>query len=169
VSLGEHILRHVRRHGLAALFVSAWSLALLRGLDLRIVLLFGLPPVFAGLHTGSNSSRATRRVAWAFLVLVSLGYVVAHVPQLFPNLGGVERRLEPWQDRMLTWYVAVYLTWIFGVLPAHLFLGSLRAHRQGERAPFSRFTCRLGLFAAALCCLSLPGFLASLLGFWPLF
>src|SRR4051794_23022591 len=98
-NLSEHVVRHLGRHGVIALLVSVFSLALLRGLNPGMMLLFALPPVFAALHTGARSSSATRRVAWAFLAAVGLGSLVAHVPQLFPNLGGVDRRLTPWQDR----------------------------------------------------------------------
>jgi hypothetical protein len=124
------------------------------------------PIVFAALHTNASCSAATRRVAWAFLAAVAFGAIVAHEQRLFPALGGVDRRLGIVQDRVLTWYVGVYAFWACVVLPSHLFMGSLRNHRRGTPAAFSRFTFYLGLGAVILMCIGLPSVL-GLLGFWP--
>lgn len=153
--------------GVKALVVAALSLALLRGVDPGFLILFGLPPCFAAVYTGFSATRGERSVAWAFLGLIGIGACVAQFPALLPNMGGVDRRLDPENDRMLTWYAAVYLVFFTGVLPTFLFIRALRKHRAGEPAPFSRFTCYLGLFTAGLLWLGMPGVLA-LLGFWPL-
>jgi hypothetical protein len=154
------------RYGLLALAMAVVSLAQLRGISAGLVLLFGLPIVFAALHTNASCSAATRRVAWAFLAAVAFGAIVAHEQRLFPALGGVDRRLGIVQDRVLTWYVGVYAFWACVVLPSHLFMGSLRNHRRGTPAAFSRFTFYLGLGAVILMCIGLPSVL-GLLGFWP--
>ena len=164
--LVESFVRHLSGHGLVALLIAIAALIVLRGFDPRIILLFGFPPTFAALHTSAKFSRATRWVAWAFLGMVGLGSFVAHFPAMFPKLGGVAPQLALWQDRMLTWYVGMYIVWLFGVLPIHLFCGSLRAHRKGRLAPFSRPTCYLGLATTALLWIGFPG-VFGLLGFWP--
>ena len=153
--------------GVKALIMAALNLALLRGVDRGFLILFGLPPCFAAAHTGFSATRGERRVAWAFLVAIGVGAFVSQLPALLPKLGGVDRRLAPEHDRMLTWYAAVYLVFLTGVLPAFLFIRALRKHRVGEPAGFSRFTCYLGLFTVGLMWLGMPGVLA-LLGFWPL-
>jgi Na+-driven multidrug efflux pump len=153
-------------HGIVALLVAVAALILLRGVDARIVLLFGLPPTLAALYTGARSSRGTRRIAWAFLGAIGLGSLIAPLPQLFPKLGGFAQ-LPPEQNRMLTWYVGVYAVWLAVVLPVHVFVGGLRAHGRGEPALLSEFTCSLGLVAVVLFSLVMPGVLA-LLGFWPI-
>src|SRR6266851_3955007 len=107
----QRILRHLAGHGIIVLMVAVAFLVLLRGLNVGIILLFVLPPLFAMLHTRPTFSAATRWVAWAFLGAVGLGSLIAPFPQLFPKLGGVAQQLAPWQDRMLAWYTAVYLLW----------------------------------------------------------
>jgi hypothetical protein len=165
--LAESFFRHFTWHGVVAIIIAVVALILLRGLNLGTILLFGFPPAFAALHIGAGFSWPTRLVAWAFLGMIGLGDIVAHVPRLFPRLGGVEPQLALWQDRMLTWYAGVYLIWFFGTLPMHLFGGSLLAHRKGLPAPFSRPTCYLALATMALLWIGFPRALA-MLGFWPL-
>jgi hypothetical protein len=111
-------------------------------------------------------SRATRIVAWTFLGMIALGSFVAYIPWLFPNLDG-GWQLAPWQNRTLSWYCGVYFLWLVGVLPIYAFGSSLRAHREGRHAAFSRPTCYLGLFTCALMLIGLPG-LFVVLGFWPI-
>ncbi len=161
------VQRHLAWSGISALVVAALSLVLLRGLDWRTFILFGVPPCFAAARTGLAATRGERRVAWAFLAAIGVGAIVSKFPQLLPNLKGFDRQLDPEHDRMLTWYTAVYLVFAFGVLPAFLFLRALRKHRAGEPAEFSRFTCYMGLFTAGLLCLGIPGLL-MFFGFWSL-
>jgi hypothetical protein len=163
----EQVLRHMAWRGIVALIIPVYSLILLRGLDPRIILLFGLPPLLAVLSTKACFSQATRRVAWTFLGAIALGALIARHVQLFPNLRGFDPNLPPWQDRVLMWYAGVYIIWLSCVLPVHIFLGSLRASGRGEPAPFSRFTCYLGLMTSGLFWVGMPGLLA-LLGFWPI-
>jgi hypothetical protein len=162
----ERLFRHLAWHGLFALAVAVGYLVLLRGLEPGIILLFGLPPTFAALFTSARYSPATRRIAWSFLGAVGLGALVAPLPTFFPNLRGFAGQLGPWQDRMLTWYVAVYLIWLAGVLPVYAFVGNLRAHWKGQPARLSRPTCYLGLLAAALLWVGMTRVLVGL-GFWP--
>jgi hypothetical protein len=162
------LARHLAWHGVGALAVAVAYLVLLRGLELRIIVMFGIPPTCAVLFTAARFPRATRRVAWAFLTAVGIGALVAPFPILFPRLRGFEGQLPPWQDRMLTWYACVYIIWGVIVLPLYGFCGSLRAHRLGQPARLSRPTCYLGIFTVTLFCLALPG-LFVLVGFWPVF
>ncbi len=161
------VQRHLAWSGISAHVVAALSLLLLRGLDWRTFILFGVPPCFAAARTGLAATRGERRVAWAFLAAIGVGAIVSKFPQLLPNLKGFDPQLDPEHDRMLTWYTAVYLVFALGVLPAFLFLRALRKHRAGEPAEFSRFTCYMGLFTAGLLCLGFPGLL-MFFGFWPL-
>jgi hypothetical protein len=166
--LAKYVLHHLVSHGVVALLLAAAPLFWLRGLDFGLIVLVGLPPFLAVFFTRRKVPPVTRRIAWTFLVLIGLGALVADSPALFPKLGGFERRLNPWQDRMLTWYGAVYVFWFLVVLPTSLFLGSLRAHREGRPAKVSRPTCYLGLVTTGLLALTYPGVL-GLLGFWPVF
>lgn len=166
-NFAERMLHHLTWHGIVALGIAVVFLVLLRGLDPRIFLLFGLPPLFAALHTAPQFSPRTRGVAWTFLGALGLGSVIAFESQVFPNLGGVDARLERWQDRMLAWYIAIYINWLAGVLPIHVFVGSLKAKRRGEPTEFSRFTCYLGLSTVPLLWPGLLWVLIRFLGFWP--
>ena len=89
----ERLVRHLAWHGVLALSVAVAYLVLLRGLELRIILLFGLPPTYAAFFTSARFSRGTRRVAWAFLAAVGVGALVAHFPTLFPKLRGFAGQL----------------------------------------------------------------------------
>ncbi|HEV3237020.1 MAG TPA: hypothetical protein VGZ25_08530, partial [Gemmataceae bacterium] len=118
---GLLLLRHLSTHGLIALLVAVVSLVLLRGLSLGLVLMFGLPPTVAAFLTQANVSRAGRWIAWSFLAMVGLGSIVARVQPLFPKLGGFAPQLDPWHDRMLSWYAAVYVVWFASVVPITAF------------------------------------------------
>src|SRR5262245_28193215 len=69
------------------------------------------------------------------LAVIGVGAFVSPIPAL-PNLGGVARQLDPERDRILAWYIVVYLEFLMGVLPAFLFIRALRKHRAGEPAGF---------------------------------
>ena len=141
-----------------AVFLAAIAqLFLIRSLDIRILLLFLLPPLLAFAFKHSSERHSSRLVAALFLTSVSMGEILAHLPSLFPELGGVDSRLAPEQDRMLAWYVAVYLLYALMVLPLFLFIRGLIDHRRQRVAQFSRFTCVLGVLA---CLVVAPGLIS---------
>lgn len=134
-----------------AVFLGAvLRLFLLRDLEGRVLFLFLVPPVFAFLFKHRSSRRSTRIVAVSFLTVVSLGEGLSYLPELFPQMGGVDRRLPPSQDRLLTWYVVVYLLYLFLVVPLFLFVRALVDRARQQPAEFTRFTCVLGLIACAV-------------------
>ena len=153
--------------GLGALAFAVVQLLWLRGLDIRIFLLFGAPPFLAVMILRRGETAAGRRLAAAFLIAIGVGGIVAHVPALFPKLHAGFPGLAQAQDRLLSWYTAIYCLFFTTVCPLVLFTRDLRAHRRGEKATFSRFTCILGLFAASLMLIGWPGVL-GILGFWPI-
>jgi len=160
----KHLFSQFIVHGLAALFISVIVLIALQGGAFSALMLFGLPTVFAATST-SAASKSARALAWGFLVALGIGALLAHVPAVFPLLGGFNRNLAPWQDRLLSWHVGVYALCIplTGIVVFRL---SLKAHREGRIAEFSRPTCHLGLLASLSLAIGFPLALGSL-GFWP--
>jgi tetratricopeptide (TPR) repeat protein len=148
-NVARAFVRHLAFHGVVALIVAATILFVLSGLDPRVVVLFAVPPAFAAVFIRAGSA-TQRTIAWAFLAMIGIGSVIAHLPMLFPNLGGINPQLANWGDRMLTWYAAVYILWFIGVLPVYAFCSNLAAHKQGRPAWLSPFTCCLGLLTTAL-------------------
>ncbi len=161
-------LHHLTWHGVAAVAIGVASAVQIRGLDVRLLLLFCGPLLIAAACTVERAPRPTRVVAWTFLAMIGVGAVVAHTPQLFPQLRGFDERLPSSQDRVLTWYCAVYLTWIFSVVPMVAFLSNLWQIRRGRPAQLSRFTCYLGLATSGIMTLCLPRIFFEVLGFWPI-
>ncbi len=157
--LGPPQLLDENASGFARLFV-VWTvcslvaigaqLDVIRGADFRHWLLFVGPPLMACVFSLSPQSTRDRIIANVFLTLIGFGFAIAHFPRLFPDLGGVAPDLSPAQNRALTWYCVIYLSYLACVLPLHLFCGSLRQHKAGRPARFSRPTCYLGLFTALL-------------------
>ena len=132
------------------LFAIVAQLVVIRGFDIRQVLLFGVPVAVSLLFASREPATRGTVLARLFLSLIGLGLIVAKVPWLFPKLGGMDPRLPPDSDRALTWYCTVYLLYFFFVLPAHVFTAALHQHRQGKPAQLSRVTCYLGLSTAML-------------------
>jgi hypothetical protein len=152
--------------GLAALVFAVLQLLWLRGLDIRFILLFGLPPFVAVVALQRGKTAAARRLAAAFLISIGVGVIVAHAPALFPRLQTGFPGLPQVQDRLLSWYTGVYLSFVT-VSPLVIFARDLWVRRRREPVKFSRFTCILGLFTVGLFLLGLPNVL-GLLGFWPI-
>ena len=167
-SFAHDAIRQLAWHGLIALGIAVFFLVALRGLDVRIILFFIVPPIAAVRFTGPKHSVSTRILAWSFLVTLGIGAGIAHFPQLFPKLGGMNVQLPLWQHRMLSWYGGVYLIFMTSVAPMHAFIVNLRAHRRREPTQLSPVTCYLGLVACALLTMGLPQGL-GLIGFWPIF
>jgi len=161
------LARHTIYEGVVALLVAVVHLILLRGVSVGLLLLFVVPPLAAFLLLHRTTAKGARRLALAFLLLVALGALVAPFPAILPKLGGVDQRLPPESDRLLTWYAVVYLLFFVGILPTYFLMANLRRHWRGEPAAVSRFTCYLGLLPLALLWPVLPVLLGALLGLWP--
>jgi hypothetical protein len=154
-------LKNAHRLWLALAFLYAVAhLLLLRKADPRVALLFLVPPTIAFLILSfAKPGRASRFVCRLFLAMVTmailLGEFRAFLPNLQPQFPGVPQQ----QDRILTFYVGVYLFFILGFLPPFVFALSLRRHSRGEPAELSQATCILGFMTWALMML---GFVANL-------
>lgn len=119
-----------------------------RGFDVRQLLLFVVPVLLALLMSSKQPPTRGTALAKVFLSFLAFGLLVAKLPWLFPKLGGVDPLLAAESDRLLAWYLAVYLPFFSFVVPCHYFTSELQQHRLGKPASLSRFTCRLGLATA---------------------
>ncbi len=162
------LAHHSIYKGVVALLVAVFHLILLQGVSVGILLLFVTPPLAALLLLHRATAKGVRRLAVAFLLLVSVGAVVVPFPAILPKLGCVDQRLPAESNRLLTWYSVIYLLFFLGVCPTCCLVGNLRRHRREEPAAVSRLTCYLGLMPLVLLWSVLPVFLGALLGFWPL-
>jgi len=125
-------------------------LFLASGLDSDVLLLFLLPPIMALLAVKTSDRESTRLVGNIFLSLIALGVMIAPFEGVFPELGQqgqVSNDLPAETGRIVSWYLCVYLLWLFNVLPLLLFIRGLRDRRDAREGGFSAFTCYLGLFA----------------------
>ncbi len=162
------LTQHAIYKGVVALLVAVVHLVQLRGISAGVLLLFAAPPLAALLLLHRATTKGVRRLAVAFLLLVSVGAVVAPFPAILPKLGGLDPRLPAESNRLLTWYCVVYVLFFVGICPTWFLVGNLRRHRRGEPAAVSRLTCYLGLLPLVLVWSVLPVFLGALLGLWPL-
>ncbi len=162
------LTQHGIYKGVMALLVAVVHLVQLRGVSAGMLLLFVAPPLAALLLLHHATAKGARRLAVAFLLLVSVGAVVAPFPAILPKLGGMDPRLPAESNRLLTWYAVVYLLFFLGIGPTWFLVGNLRRHRRGEPVAISRLTCYLGLLTLVLVWSVLPVFLGALLGLWPL-
>lgn len=137
-----------------SLFAIVLQLVAIRGFDFRQVLLFVIPVLMALLISAQSPATRGSRLANLFLSLIGFGLLIAKLPWLFPDLGGLKPNLAPQIDRVLTWYCAVYLLFVSFILPCHLFTDSLHQHQRGNPAQLSRWTCYWGLFTTLIL---LPG------------
>ena len=131
-----------------AYLLAVGTLISLRGLDLDTLFFFLFPPTFAYIHKNLSDRYSTRLMSALFLSLVGAGVTLASKNHLFPNLGGVDKGLSAEHNRILAWYAAVYLLYVFNVLPVVLFGRGLIDHVRRKPTQFSVFTCVLGLIAA---------------------
>jgi hypothetical protein len=137
----------------ATFLVAIVTLFVLRGMDLTILFFFLFPPFLAFFYRSWSNRKSTRMLCMIFLTLLSAGITLAPIHQLFPNLGGVDSRLSPNHNRILSWYAVTYLLYMI-VLPTIFFLRALLDYYRGLIPQFSQFTCILGLLA---CLLLTPG------------
>ena len=87
---------------------------------------------------------ATPRGIVAFLILVDLGVIIAPAHQILPMLN-LFPDLPKTQNRILTWYFAVYFLLQFVLAPPYVFFGSLRTAWRGGRPPIALWICLFGL------------------------
>ena len=161
--IGSHLSIEV---GIALLVASAQLFAL-RGADARAFLLL-MPAAMAVFAVHWHPRRASRWTALAFLLLLGIGVLVAHVPAIFPNMPRVDNRLPAAADRLLAWNNVVYVVFALGVVPVRMFVDNLLRHRRGDRASISPPTCYLGLATTALLWCGMPYLIGVMLGFWKL-
>lgn len=163
---------HFHLHNLwtiGCLFAVVAQFAVIRGFNVGMILLFVLPTLMAVLVSLSPQPSRGRFLANLFLGLIAFGIAIAHVPRLFPDLCGVQANLPPAQSRILSWYIVVYLVYITGVLPFHVFTKALAEHKAGKPAQFSRPTCYLGLLTALLVFPGMIGIMVAFIHVWPVF
>ena len=161
-------LRTFHDYWSAAVFLAAVvELILLRGLDIRVLAFFLLPPLGALLWKFKGEYPSTRITATAFLTLVSLGEFLKATPRLFPDLKGLEAGLSTGNARVLMWYCGVYCLFFFVVIPAVIFTRSLVRHYRGLKPEYRPWVCYLGLFTVLVAIGPIIGGLATELGFWP--
>jgi len=149
----------------AAFLLAVARLLLIRGLNAGSLILFLFPPLMALVFRGSDR-RSTRVMAALFLTLIDFGVLIGPIPWLFPGLQPIDRGLSATDNRVLAWYVGMYIFYLFVLLPPLIFgRGLLRRYRR--KGDFSTFTNVLGLVAwvimgLPICCLSF-----TRLGLWP--
>ena len=99
--------RSVIRHGFAALLVAVVHLILLRGVDLRVLVLFVVPPLVAFAALERSASKGLRRLALGFLLCVALGAVVVTQPEIIildePTRGLDQRTKKDLLELLLEW------------------------------------------------------------------
>lgn len=152
---------------IAAFVAAVLGLMRLRGVDFGTLILFLAPPTAALFWRQHSTRQSTRVLCVLFLSLIDVGVALADVEALLPNLGGVDRALSPTHDRILTWYVLVYLLFLTLALPLVLFARGLLDHHSGRPAQFSKPTCVLGLFACLVVGPSMMAVSAATLGLSP--
>ena len=161
-------LRELIRHGIITLVGAVLAMSAVRGMSASIVLLFGLPVTLAWFKEKTGRTEQTRWAARSFLLAIGIGSLLAAFPQVFPALGGFAKGIGGYTDRVLSFYIGIYLGWAFGVVPITLFRDSLSAASRGETPQFSKTTCYLGLAVSVILCIGMPNILLTL-GFWPFF
>jgi hypothetical protein len=117
--------------GMAVLFLAAVGrLFLVRGASLGGLLLFFGPPLFAYIYLVAPDGWVwTRRLAGSFFVSVAIGILLAPMHRILPRLNGFPN-LPLTDNRLLSWYVCVYLAYLVGVLPPYVAVRNLwlRSH-----------------------------------------
>jgi hypothetical protein len=100
-------------------------------------------PFTMALAIAYRMGRATSRWIIAFLVLVDLGVVLAPAHHIFPWLSFFPE-IPPTQNRIISWYILVYATLQFGVLPPIVFVRSLQTAWRGGKPPLATWICLFG-------------------------
>ena len=164
------LAKHLKWHGLLALATAAASMIMLRGLNgPPMIVGFSLPPAAAVAFTSPQYSARARTIAWAFLVWLGIGALVAHIPFLFPNMILADPQLNPGDGRYLTWFSWTIGFWMGAVVPWNVFRGKIHLQQHGEVVQLSTFTRTLGAIAVVVVwLLALPVMVAKG-GLWPVF
>jgi hypothetical protein len=148
-------LHHV---ALVAVFLTAVGrLFFVRGFSLGGLVLFCEPPLFAYVYLRvPDTSVWTRRLAWSFFALIAIGILLAPIQGILPRLNCFPD-LPRTENRLLSWYMAVYMFYMPGILPPYIAVRNLWLRSHERPADFSRPTCWLILFAWSLLMLALGG------------
>ena len=130
-----------------------WSLAVFVGAVIALLrvgeiksFVFGfivLFPFSMALWLAYRMRNATSRWIIAFLVLVDLGVIFAPAHQIFPRLNFFPE-ISRTQNRILSWYIVVYVTLQFGVAPPIAFVRSLRTAWRGGKPALATWICVFG-------------------------
>lgn len=130
-----------------------WSLAVFIGavIDLLRVgnsksFFFGFVVLFPfgmALWLAYLTRNATPRWIIAFLVLVDIGVIFAPAHQIFPWLNFFPE-ISQTRNRILSWYILVYVTLQFGVAPPIAFVRSLRTAWHGGKPSLATWICVFG-------------------------
>jgi hypothetical protein len=132
-----------------------WSLAIFAGAIVELLwlwnaksFLFGFVVLFPftvalALAHWTRKRNATSRWIIAFLVLVDLGVVIAPTHQILPWLN-MFPEIPLTQNRIISWYVLVYFTLQFGVVPPVALGRCLRTAWRGEVPALSTWICLFG-------------------------
>jgi len=164
----NHHWGHLAVEACLGLLIAVIHLVSLRGASIAVLLLFGFPMLYAITYLHRSSDKGARRIAFAFLLFIVVGGLIAPVPSIFPKMMQFDPALPPHADRMLSWYCIVYFMFILCVVPLYIFTTCLLKHQRGEPAKLSAPTCALGLAAVGLMGSSMPFLLGAMLGFWKL-
>jgi hypothetical protein len=128
-----------------SLFAAVLQLIVVRGFDIRQLLLFVVPVLLALLISVQNRATLAPLLAKIFIGLIGLGLLIAKVPWLFPQFGGMDPNLNRESDRALTWYILIYLMFFMCVGPIYIFITNIRDDGLGKPTQISPPTCAMGL------------------------
>ncbi len=149
----------------AGFFIAVVHLILLRSVNLGLVLMFlVIPLAMLCLASCPTATFLQKKVAQSFLGLMAIGVALAPLREILPNMRAFNN-IPPIPNRILTWYVGIYLFYLMNVIPLAAFGSALRKNLIGEKAAFTTFTCILGLFAWCVMGLSSLWVIALAMGF----
>jgi len=137
--------------------------------QIRVFIVFFFPPLMAYIFRQNAKSNSTKFVCTCFLSLIAFGVVVGSYPRLFPNLPSMDERLTQRVNRILAWYLFVYLLFLSSVFPFHIFILNLVKHKRNLNPELSKFTCWLGLIATSFVGPLMIGVCLQIFKLWPIF
>ena len=130
-----------------------WSLGLFAVAILHLILVGQFKNYFAAFLVILPFSTALimsyqfgeRTSGWivTFLILVDLGVIIAPEQQILPKLN-MFPQIPRTQNRILSWYILVYISLQFVALPPVAFFRSLRTAWRGNQPTLSPWICLLG-------------------------
>jgi hypothetical protein len=157
-AMASQFAERMHHAALAAIFLAAVGrLFFVQGFSLGVLILFCEPPLFAYVYLRApDTSVWTRRLAWLFFALIGVGILLAPMQGVLPRLNCFPK-LPRTENRLLSWYMAVYLFYMPGVLPPYIALRNLWLQWHRKPVEFSRPTCWLMLFVWGLLMLAFVG------------